>query len=142
MPNRIFPVASPALLKGRPLLRVDDIRGHVLIRVDAPPRDGDWRRWLDHAGAGGLAPRKWQSFATSTHALEAATAGLGIAMAHTPFVVDSLEAGSLVPVLDIDCPDAEGDYYLVSQWGADPPRRVRLFTRWLMTCTGAVPPTA
>ena len=130
--NRLFPVASPAVLAACPLHRVTDLRDAVLIRVEAPPRDQDWPRWLAAAGAGGLAPKSWQTYANSSHALEAATAGLGVAMAHTPFVADSLASGRLVAPFDRELPDAEGDYFLVSPKREDVPRRIALFRRWLL----------
>lgn len=132
MANRIFPVASPAFLESCPLRRPTDLGAAVLIRVEAPPRDQDWPCWLDAAGAGGLAPKSWQGYANSTHALEAATAGLGVAMAHTPFVTDSLASGRLVKPFAQEHPDAEGDYYLVSPKQAEVPRRIALFRRWVL----------
>ena len=93
MPNDMFPVASPTLLTRRPLTTVDDLAGHVLIVVETEPRDRDWRTWLAAAGAAGLRFGRSLTFATSSHALDAAVAGLGVAIGHRPFVTDDLAAG-------------------------------------------------
>lgn len=130
--NRIYPVASPRYLQEVGLNSVADLRDTIFIRVDAAPREGDWARWLARAGANDITPRAWQSYANSTHALEAATAGLGIAMAHSPFVSDSLASGRLVRPFALECDDVDGDYYLVHDEFSHPPRRIRRFRQWLM----------
>ncbi len=129
--NRIFPVASPSFLEAHPLNSPSDLRTAVLIQVDAPPRANDWRRWLEAEGMDAIEPLRWQSYANSTHALEAATAGLGVAMAHTPFVADSIASGRLVRPFDGDCQDTEGDYYLVCRTRQEVPTRIRLFIDWI-----------
>jgi len=129
--NRIFPVASPAFLEAHPMRCPNDLRAAVLIQVDAPPRVDDWRRWMKVLGHGSIEPKAWQTYANSTHALEAATAGLGIAMAHTPFVIDSIASGRLVRPFSEECSDADGDYYLVYRGQREIPRRIRKFADWL-----------
>lgn len=130
--NRLFPVASDTFLKTCPLAGIDDLRNAVLIRVATPPRDLDWPSWLSAVGAAGLVPRAWQTYSTSTQALEAATAGMGVAITHTPFVTDSLSSARLVKPFEHDVADAQGDYYLVSRRQRVVPRRVGLFSRWLL----------
>jgi LysR family glycine cleavage system transcriptional activator len=130
--NMIFPVASPTLEKSAPLKQVQDLRGAVLIRVDTPPRDRDWPLWLAAAGHADLQPRAWQTYASSSQALEAATAGLGVAMGHTPFVADSLVSGGLLKPFGIELHDEDGDYFLVSRRQRETPRRITLFRNWLL----------
>jgi LysR family glycine cleavage system transcriptional activator len=130
--NRILPVASPKCLEQFDLKTVADIRDAICIRVDAAPRQEDWARWLNSAGASDVTPRTWQSYANSTHALEAATAGLGIAMSHSPFVSDSLASGRLVRPFPLECDDADGDYYLVHGISPHPPPRIWRFRQWLL----------
>lgn len=129
--NRIFPIASPRYLETMPLRAPADLRRATCIRVAAPPRDGDWPRWLEAAGTADLSPKTWQDYANSTHAMEAATAGLGIAMAHAPFAADSLASGRLVKPFASACDDTDGDYYLVYK-SANVPRRVHQFRDWLL----------
>lgn len=130
--NHIFPVASPSFLKSHALDKAEDLRDVVLIQVGSPPRHHDWRLWLEAAGVPDLQPKAWQTYATSTHALEAATAGLGVSLGHTPFVVDSLSVGRLIKPFEFEHRDEEGDYFLVFKKQRDEPRRIKLFRNWLL----------
>ena len=130
--NRIFPVASPSYLRRVPLETIADLRKATCIRVEAPPRNNDWFCWLDSAGIADLSPKSWQSYSNSTHAMEAATAGLGVAMAHSPFVADSVASGRLVRLFDHDWRDSDGDYYVVYKDLKDTPRRILQFRDWLV----------
>jgi LysR family glycine cleavage system transcriptional activator len=128
--NRVFPVASPALTLRQPLHAPADLVGHVLIQVEAEPRQHDWHRWLSAAGVAGLEPRSWLTFSSSAHALEAALAGLGVATAHTPFVVDGLRANRLAAPFALEI--ADDDYFLVSASERGEIRKIRLFRDWLL----------
>jgi LysR family glycine cleavage system transcriptional activator len=142
--NRIFPVASPALLARRPVQRPADLEGHVLLRVEAEPRERDWQRWLGAAGVPALEPRGWLTFASSSHALEAAIAGLGVAIGHTPFVIDGLATGRLVAPLSLEV-GGEGDYFLVAARAKAERRKITRFRDWLLAeCRArpALPPIA
>lgn len=130
--NRIFPVASPGYLESVSLNKVIDLRKAICIRVEAAPRDKDWHQWLDSTGDKAVSPKAWQDYSNSTHAMEAATAGLGVAMAHSPFVTDSISSGRLVKLFAHDCVDTDGDYYLVYKATPDVPRRIRQFRDWLI----------
>lgn len=130
--NRIFPVASPDYLNRFPLATLNDLQKATFIGVEAVPRNNDWVHWLRTVDNQGITPRAWQRYANSTHAMEAATAGLGVAMAHSPFVEDSIAAGRLVKPFVQECEDADGDYYLVYKMTNDTPRRVRRFRNWLL----------
>ena len=57
--NQFFPVASPALLDARPLATPQDLRNHILIRVEAEPRHMDWPVWFQNAQAANIQPRDW-----------------------------------------------------------------------------------
>jgi LysR family glycine cleavage system transcriptional activator len=129
--NQIFPVASPALLARRPVHRPGDLAGQVLLRVEAEPRDRDWQRWLAAAGVPALEPRGWLTFASSSHALEAAIAGLGVAIGHTPFVIDGLAAGRLVAPLALEV-GGDGDFYLVAARAKAERRKIAQFRGWLL----------
>jgi len=131
MANEAFPVASPSLLARRPLRRPADLAAHVLIRVEAEPRAADWPRWLALAGVERLEPASWLTFANSAQALEAAVAGLGVAIGHTGFVTDALRAGRLVAPLEPRLADL-GACYLVARAGRSEPARTAEFRRWLL----------
>jgi LysR family glycine cleavage system transcriptional activator len=132
MDSHVFPVASPALLAARPLLRPGDLAGQVLIRVETTPRDEDWPRWLEASGEAGLIPHGWLAFSSSIHALEAAVAGLGVAIGHTPFVVDALAAGRLVAPFARALEIREGAWWIVSREERAGLAPVEAFRGWLL----------
>jgi LysR family glycine cleavage system transcriptional activator len=135
--NALFPVASPTLLARMPLSAPDDLACHVFISVDAPPRHDDWPRWLAHVGSENLAPQGRLSFASSAQALEAAAAGLGVAIAHTPFVEGDLRTGRLVAPFEARIVEPES-FYLVAPRAAASLPRVAAFREWLLSA-GAGP---
>lgn len=75
VPIATVPVCAPRWLKRGPI----DFAAVPLLH--ARPRPDDWRRWLDHAGFGGVASQGGSSFESIGLAIEAAIAGLGVAMA-------------------------------------------------------------
>ncbi|WNK00442.1 LysR substrate-binding domain-containing protein [Thalassospiraceae bacterium LMO-JJ14] len=129
--NALFPVASPSLLERVPIGTPQDLARHVFISVDASPRHDDWPRWLTHAGLEGLKPQGRLTFASSAQALEAAAAGLGIAIAHTPFVESDLQTGRLVAPFDEQIIESES-FYLVAPRAAATLPRVAAFRAWLL----------
>jgi len=130
MVNQFFPVASPALIAEQPIETAGDLRNHVLIRVESAPRHRDWPVWLTQAKAAQVEPRGWMATSSSSHAIEAAIAGLGVAIAHTPFVVDSIAAGHLIAPLKPAIDSREGDYFVDSPENAAP--QIEAFHRWLV----------
>lgn len=131
MENEIFPVVSPSLLAARPLGAPADLADHVLLQVEAPPRADDWQNWLDAAGVPALAPRGRLTFESSSHALEAAVAGLGVAIGHTPFVVDALTTGSLAAPLDLSIGAGAAYYLMTADEQAERPQ-ISAFRQWLL----------
>ncbi len=99
----IFPVCSPALLKGDgPLRRPADLAGQVLLH-DASWRS-DWPLWLDRAGArtvdGAAGPR----FSLYSLAQEAAVEGAGVLMGHEALVARAIARGDLVAPFALKVP--------------------------------------
>jgi len=131
LPDDMFPVASPALASRLPLAAVADLRRHTLLRVAQTPRDADWPAWLAAAGAPGLAGAHQLGFDSSAQALEAALAGLGVAMAHRPFVADDLAAGRLLAPFALTVPSS-GAYFIVSHARARARPAVSRFRDWLL----------
>ncbi len=131
MPDDSFPVASPALLAERPLRSAADLAGHTLLHVEAAPRRQDWARWLQRAGLARLKPARQLAFGSSAQALDAACHGLGVAMAHRPFVADDMAHGRLLAPFAEVVP-GEGAYYLVVRRDLVGVPKVRAFSRWLL----------
>ncbi len=91
--DRVLPVASPALaarLRGRPAAA---LMSETLIHES----DGaDWRRWARNAGVGFAPLGAERRFLDHDLALDAAAAGLGVALARLPLAQARLATGGLV----------------------------------------------
>jgi LysR family glycine cleavage system transcriptional activator len=130
MANRYFPVASPKLIARHPIEMPGDLRNHTLIRIEAEPRHLDWPRWFQEARSADILPRRRVSVSNSSQAIEAAVAGLGVTIAHSPFVTDALASGALVAPLHPYVDSDDGDYFVVSDNQAPP--HVDDFRQWLI----------
>ncbi|MBL4767412.1 MAG: transcriptional regulator GcvA [Rhodobacteraceae bacterium] len=127
--EEIFPVCSPALLKGDiPLKNLSDLSQHVLLHDH---KDFGWKEWLDEAGIKGIDYSRGPGFSQSHLTLQAATLGHGIALGRRPLITESLKLGVLVKPFDISLPTSMG-YYVVNTNTASDKSKVRAFTNWLM----------
>ncbi len=129
MSEELVPVCSPDLLRGeQPLSSPEDLRHatliHVLIRI------GQWRNWLDAAGIEDIDPERGPKFQNTPLALEAAMAGMGVAIANRAFVADHLRDGRLVIPFDQDLP-SESAYYLIYPKQGPRRRSALAFREWI-----------
>lgn len=91
----LSPVCSPALLDGpRPLRTIDDLRHHT--RLHGAPRPRDWERWFEAVGEAPVPAASELTFDTLNLVIEAAIAGLGVAIGIRALIADDLAAGRLV----------------------------------------------
>ncbi|MEH6633572.1 MAG: LysR substrate-binding domain-containing protein [Halopseudomonas aestusnigri] len=124
-------VMSPDLAERVPILSVEDLRKHVLIHVESYPRDNDWPLWLEAVGGLGGEPRGWLSFSSSSHALEAAMAGVGVAIGHRPMIVDAMKSGRLVsPLNEVICDNISN--YIVQPAEVEGGIQVKQLKAWLV----------
>ncbi len=89
------PVCSPAL----GLSKLEDLRRATLIHVDGrhvPAASPDWPRWCAKARLRDVDTQAGMRFPDSTLAVQAAIAGLGVAIISQVLVADALAAGLLV----------------------------------------------
>jgi len=100
LPEEMFPVSSPALLKGRHALTAPAaLRHHTLLHDDSPDQDPscpDWRMWLKAAAVEGVDAKRGQHFNQSALVLEAAISGRGVALAKAALAAADLRAKRLV----------------------------------------------
>jgi LysR family transcriptional regulator, glycine cleavage system transcriptional activator len=131
MAEDIFPVCSPALLKGpNPLKRPEDLAHHTLLHATLSRED--WQLWLTAAGLpAALALRRGLSFDQSFMAIQAAIDGLGVALGRTPFVEADIAAGRLVVPFELVLPDEAGFYVVAPEESANAPK-IALFRDWLI----------
>lgn len=135
MADDAFPVASPGLLRRLPLRRPADLARHTLLHVEREQRRDDWPRWLAAAGAAGAQGARRLGFESSAHALEAAVAGLGVAIGHRPFVAGDLAAGRLAAPF-ATAMETTGAYYVVSTAADAELPRIRAFRDWILAEAG------
>lgn len=91
----LSPVCSPLLLKGKhPLKHPEDLVHHPLLHNS--PDQREWHAWADQTKTSGLSFEKGQFFEIDDAALQAATAGLGVALGDRLLVKEDLESGRLV----------------------------------------------
>lgn len=93
-PERIGPVMSPRMAGERPALPAGQIATLPLLGTRSRPQ-----AWPEWAQAQGIAPQALaisQEFEHLLYLLEAAVAGLGVAIAPQPLVADDLASGRLV----------------------------------------------
>jgi LysR family glycine cleavage system transcriptional activator len=131
MAENIFPVCSPALLKGRkPLRRPEDLIHHTLLHTTVGRED--WQLWLTAAGLpAALALRRGLSFDQSFMALQAAVDGLGVALSSQSLVEADIAAGRLVTPFDLVLP-ADAGYYIVAPEETADATKIALFRDWLV----------
>ena len=134
--EQLTPVASPWLLKERPLARPADVAHFTLIEAgDAHQTHLEWltwRRWFDEHGLAKLQPKRWLYFNYAYQMVQAALAGQGVVLARLPLVAESLANGDLIeplPRLRMDSPMAY--WLLVGPRSAQRPE-IRAFCEWLM----------
>src|SRR5690606_4514391 len=132
MPDDAFPVASPALVRRLGLRRPADLARAAWLVVERPPRGEDWPRWLAAAKAAGLEPQRRLVFESSSQALEAAVAGLGVAIGHRPFVADDIQAGRLAAPFAAKAAGGEA-WWLVSAEVDAGLLRIRAFCDWILS---------
>ena len=121
-----FPVCSPRLLQGRRLKHPEDLARFTLLRTNDEP----WKPWFEAAGLDWPEPSRGPIFNDSSHMLQAAAEGQGIALARHSLLGNDVRNGVLVRLFDIVAP-ASRKFWLVY-----PPRmagtaKLALFRRWL-----------
>ncbi|WP_459205957.1 LysR substrate-binding domain-containing protein [Pseudomonas sp. MLB6B] len=120
--EQIFPVCSPALLRGRPPLHGPADLVHYPLLHDITAWRGsseyaEWEFYLDGIGAGGLDVRRGHTFNRNHLSIEAAIAGVGVAIARRTLLNDELERGALIVPFGVPIPNHKRYVLLYSQAG-------------------------
>ena len=135
MPDKVFPVCSPRLLKGRkPLKGPGDLRHHTLLHDNMGLGNEmfqEWGHWLNVAGVEGVDHSKGPAFSHLSMVLSAAIDGQGVALGRLSLAAEDLNAGHLIcpfgPVID-----ANYAYYMVAPRRTAEMAKVRNFRQWLL----------
>jgi LysR family glycine cleavage system transcriptional activator len=130
--ERMVPLCSPALRDGPPPLRTPaDLARHSLIHTET--KLVTWAMWLEAAGVTDVDVHRGLRFNRADLALEAAIAGLGVALDNPMFATLHLANGALVipfkPSLAL--PDLGGYYFVCRPEKAALPK-VEAFRNWII----------
>lgn len=126
--EEMVPVCSPALMKGRSSVEPSELERMPLLHQSARP--DAWREWFAVAGLSNVNAMGGSRYETFAMLVEAARAGLGIALMPRFFVLSEIASGELV----VPCPYVlhnQRSYYLVypeDRVGLEP---LQTFCHWL-----------
>lgn len=134
--EQIFPVCSPALLRGRPPLHGPADLVHYPLLHDVTAWRGsseyaEWEFYLDGIGAGGQDVRRGHTFNRNHLTIEAAIAGIGVAIARRTLLNDELERGALIIPFGVPIPNHKRYVLLYLPGGLNQPG-ARAVHDWLV----------
>lgn len=122
-------IASPALLRRKPLKKISDISQHTLLFTDSRP--GDWETWLEAANFKNDFPVRRQSFDHFFVTLQAALDGVGLAIGPLPVLAEDVEQKRLLtPFRTIEVP--RKSYFALTPRHVDHSPLLRVFMSWLI----------
>lgn len=121
----LTPFVTPELA-GR-LRRPADLAGMPLLHAEG---DNEWEVWLAAAGLERMPPKRGPTFDSTRICLEAATRGLGVAIADPMMNADLIATGALVQPFDIVASTGRAYWFVYPQPFAERPKIVA-FRRWL-----------
>jgi len=134
--EQIFPVCSPSLLRGRPPLHgpADLVHYPLLHDITAWRGSSEYAEWdfyLDGIGAGGQDVRRGHTFNRNHLTIEAAIAGIGVAIARRTLLNDELERGALIVPFGVAIPNHKRYVLLYPPGGLNQPG-ARAVHDWLV----------
>ena len=136
MSQKVFPVCSPALLRGKhPLMSPADLRWHTLIHFDPTFYDPDWpqwEKWLRAARVTDIDASIGPHFSSPNFTIQAVLEGQGVALAVSLMADELVAQGQLIRLFDVNYPGNYGYYGVVSEEKVEEPR-VNAFWEWLIS---------
>jgi len=131
----VVPVAAPSLVGGRTrTMRPKDVGRYTLLQHATRPEA--WQEWLRACGVGGVDGHVGPRFEQFHMVIQAAIAGLGLALLPRFLIQDELTSGRLVVAVDHPVESGDHAYYLVHPARKTDLRRVVLFREWLLEQCG------
>jgi DNA-binding transcriptional LysR family regulator len=131
--EEMTPVCSPQLLKGRVALEPREVANFTLLHQSARP--DAWRQWFTQAGIHDADCMQGQRYELFSMLVEAARAGLGIALVPRFFVSHELAIGELLLPCELSLTSEKG-YYLVYPEHKQHSPQLQGFETWLLAEAG------
>jgi len=135
LPEDVFPVASPSLVSASLIpMQVADLRTLPLLHdVDALPGQPwlSWQAWFERAGVESPTALRGLQFTDSIVLVDAAVAGLGVALGRGPNIEGLLARGQLMRLTQ-DSWRAAWSYRLVAPPANFSRPNVRAFVDWIV----------
>jgi len=125
----VVPVAAPSLLGGAGLVRPQDVGRYTLLQHMTRPQA--WQEWLHACGVQDVDGRMGPRFEEIHMVIQAAVAGLGLAILPRFLIREEIAGGRLVVAIDRPV-KSEHAYYLVHPERKADLRRVAVFRDWLL----------
>lgn len=127
--RKLYPVASPALLKQLPVKQPRDLLAHRLLEhIELP---NTWERWFAGRRVSGYDARGTQKYEQFTLMIPALTAGLGVGILPRFLVEEELRRRKLV-LVEKEALHSDYGYYLVHGKDRRPSAALESFIQWLL----------
>jgi len=127
--EELFPVCSPALVRGRRALRSPtDLKYHTLLHIN---ERRDWGAWLEAANVTGVDFSHGPVFNQASMAIDAAIDGQGIALARSALAAWDLGAGRLVRPFAVSL-KVSYSYWIVCPKPTATLPKISTFREWLL----------
>ena len=127
--EEMTPVCSPRLLGDRRTLTPAELADFTLLHQSA--RTEAWRHWFAQAGIHDAECMRGQRYELFSMLVEAARAGLGVALVPRFFVLSELRSGELVIPCELSL-RSESGYYLVYPESKQSSPLLKPFEEWLL----------
>ncbi|MEG0201309.1 MAG: LysR substrate-binding domain-containing protein, partial [Comamonas sp.] len=130
----MVPMLSPSLLKRSRLLQPDELLRFPLLHLTTSPED--WPRWYRETRLPSEREperslfTKGHRFDSYVVAMEAAVAGMGIALGRPAFAIELLKSGGLV--IPFDRPIASDKSWYLVYPRSELPRKCQVFRDWML----------
>ncbi len=127
----VVPVAAPSVIAARgKAMRPNDVRSYTLLQHATRPEA--WQEWLHACGVDSIDGHIGPRFEQFHMVIQAAIAGLGLALLPRFLIQEELSSGRLVVAVDRPVESGEHGYYLVHPARKADLRKVVLFREWLL----------